>query len=48
VNSAIKAAALALQAKLGNGFRVPPAQPKTAKPNPARPPKRRRNRGPPK
>jgi hypothetical protein len=48
VNSAVKAAALALQAKLGNGFRIPPAKPKTARPNPARPPKRRRNRGPPK
>ena len=48
VNTAIKAAALALQAKLGNGFRIPPAKPKMAQPNPARPPKRRRNRGPPK
>jgi hypothetical protein len=48
VNTAIKAAALALQAKLGNGFRMPPAKPKTAKANLARPPKRRRNRGPPK
>jgi hypothetical protein len=47
VNTAIRAAALALQAKLGNGFRIPPAKPKTAKANPARPPKRRRNRGPP-
>jgi hypothetical protein len=48
VNTAIKAAALALQVKLGNGFRIPPAKPKTAKANLARPPKRRRNRGPPK
>jgi hypothetical protein len=48
MNTAIKAAALALQAKLGNGFRMPPAKPKTAKANLARPPKRRRNRGPPK
>ena len=48
VNLAVQAAALALQAKLGNGFRIPPAKPKTAKANPARPPKRRRNRGPPK
>ena len=48
MNTAIKAAALALQAKLGNGFRIPPAKPKMAQPNPARPPKRRRNRGPPK
>ena len=48
VNPAIKAAALALQAKLGNGFRIPPAKPKTAQPNSAPSPKRRRNRGPPK
>jgi hypothetical protein len=48
VNPAIRAAALALQAKLGNGFRIPPAKPKKAQANPARPPKRRRNRGPPK
>jgi hypothetical protein len=47
-NPAMKAAILALSAKLGNGFRIPPAKPRTAKPNPARPPKRRRNRGPPK
>jgi hypothetical protein len=48
VNPAFEAAVLALQAKFGNGFRIPPAKPKTAKANPARPPKRRRNRGPPK
>jgi hypothetical protein len=48
VDPAMKAAILALSAKLGNGFRVPPAKPRTAKVNPARPPKRRRNRGPPK
>jgi hypothetical protein len=48
VNTAIRAAALALQAKLGNGFRISPAKPRTAKANPGRPPKRRRNRGPPK
>jgi hypothetical protein len=48
VNPAFEAAMLALQAKFGNGFRIPPAKPKTAKANPARPPKRRRNRGPPK
>jgi len=48
VNTAIRAAALALSAKLGNGFRMPPAKPKQAQANPARPPKRRRNRGPPK
>jgi hypothetical protein len=47
VNRALEAAVLALSAKLGNGFRVPPAKPKTPG-NPARPPKRRRNRGPPK
>jgi len=45
VNRAIEAAVIALQAKLGNGFRTPPAKPRV---NPARPPKRRRNRGPPK
>ena len=44
VNPAFEAALLALQAKLGNGFRLPPAR--AAKINPARPPKRR-NRGPP-
>jgi hypothetical protein len=48
INPAMKAAILALSAKPGNGFRVPPAKPRTAKINPARPPKRRRNRGPPK
>jgi hypothetical protein len=48
VNTAIRAAPLALQAKLSNGFRIPPAKPKKAQPNPARPPKRRRNRGLPK
>jgi hypothetical protein len=48
VNTAIRAAALALQARLGNGFRMPPAKPKKSQANPARPPKRRRNRGPPK
>jgi hypothetical protein len=45
VDRAFEAAVLALQAKLGNGFRTPPAKPRV---NPARPPKRRRNRGPPK
>jgi hypothetical protein len=45
---AIKAALLAIKARAGNGFRMPPAKPGTAKANPARPPKRRRNRGPPK
>ena len=48
VNRAFEAAMLALSAKLGDGFRVPPAKPKPARINPARPPKRRRNRGPPK
>jgi hypothetical protein len=43
VNRAFEAAVLALSAELGNGLRAP-----AAKPNPARPPKRRRNRGPPK
>jgi len=47
VNRAFEAAVLALQAKLGDGFRMPPAKPKS-RVNPARPPKRRRNRGPPK
>jgi hypothetical protein len=47
VNLAVKAAALALSAKLGDGFRAPPAKPKS-RINLARPPKRRRNRGPPK
>jgi hypothetical protein len=48
VNRAFEAAMLALSAKLGDGFRVPPAKPKPPRINPARPPKRRRNRGPPK
>jgi hypothetical protein len=48
IDPATKAALLAIKARGGNGFRLPPAKPKTAKPNPARPPKRRRNRGPPK
>ena len=48
IDPATKAALLAINARGGNGFRLPPAKPKTAKPNPARPPKRRRNRGPPK
>jgi hypothetical protein len=47
VNRAIEAAVLALSAKLGDGFRIPADKPKH-RPNPARPPKRRRNRGPPK
>jgi hypothetical protein len=47
VNRAIEAAVLALSAKLGDGFRIPSDKPKP-RPNPARPPKRRRNRGPPK
>jgi hypothetical protein len=47
VNRAIEAAVLALSAKLGDGFRIPADKPKY-RPNPARPPKRRRNRGPPK
>jgi hypothetical protein len=47
VNRAFEAAMLALSAKLGDGFRIPPAKPKP-RANPARPPKRRRNRGPPK
>ena len=46
-NPAMKAALLAIRARGGNGFRTPPAKPK-AQGNPARPPKRRRNRGPPK
>jgi len=48
VDPAMKAALLAIQARHGNGFRVPAAKPKANRPNPARPPKRRRNRGPPK
>jgi hypothetical protein len=47
VNRAFEAAMLALSAKLGDGFRIPQAKPKP-RANPARPPKRRRNRGPPK
>jgi hypothetical protein len=47
VNRAFEAAMLALSAKLGDGFRIPADKPKY-RPNPARPPKRRRNRGPPK
>ena len=43
---AMKAALIAIQARHGNGFRIPSLKPKAA--NPARPPKRRRNRGPPK
>jgi len=45
IDPAMKAALLAIQARHGNGFRVPQAKPRV---NPARPPKRRRNRGPPK
>jgi hypothetical protein len=48
VDPAMKAALLAIQARHGDGFRVPAAKPKANRPNPARPPKRRRNRGPPK
>ena len=47
VNRAFEAAVLALSAKLGDGFRMPPAKLKP-RVNLARPPKRRRNRGPPK
>jgi len=47
VDRAFEAAVLALSAKLGDGFRMPPAKPKP-RVNLARPPKRRRNRGPPK
>jgi hypothetical protein len=47
VKPAMKAALLAIQARGGNGFRKPPAKLK-APGNPARPPKHRRNRGPPK
>jgi hypothetical protein len=46
VNRAFEAAVLALSAKLDNGLREPSAEPKP-RGNPARPPKRRRNRGPP-
>jgi hypothetical protein len=48
VDRALEAAMIALSARLVDGFRVPPAKPKPARINPARPPKRRRNRGPPK
>jgi hypothetical protein len=52
VNRAIEAAVLALSAKLGDGFRIPAGKSKlfgsSGRINPARPPKRRRNRGPPK
>jgi hypothetical protein len=47
VNRAFEATMLALSAKLGDGFRIPADKPKH-RPNPTRPPKRRRNRGPPK
>ena len=47
VKPAMKAALLAIQARGGNGFRKPSAKPK-AQGNPARPPKHRRSRGPPK
>jgi hypothetical protein len=43
---AMKVALLAIKARHGNGFRIPSLKPKAV--NPARPPKRRRNRGPPK
>jgi hypothetical protein len=46
LSPAMKAALLAIKARHGNGFRIPSLKPKAA--NPARPPKRRRNRGPPK
>jgi hypothetical protein len=45
LSPAMKAALLAIKARHGNGFRIPSLKPKAA--NPARPPKRRRNRGPP-
>jgi hypothetical protein len=48
VNRALEAAMIALSARLVDGFRAPPVKPKPARINPARPPKRRRNRGPPK
>ena len=44
VNRAFEAAVLALSAELGGGLRAPAAKPRV---NPSRPPKRRRNRGPP-
>jgi hypothetical protein len=47
VNRAFEAAVLALSAELDGGSCVPSAKPKRQA-NPARPPKRRRNRGPPK
>jgi hypothetical protein len=47
MNRAFEAAVLALSAKLDDGLWVPADKPKY-RPNPARPPKRRRNRGPPK
>jgi hypothetical protein len=46
LSPAMKAALIAIKARHGNGFRIPSLKPKPA--NPARPPKRRRNRGPPK
>ena len=46
LSPAMKAALLAIKARHGGGFRVPSLKPKAA--HPARPPKRRRNRGPPK
>jgi hypothetical protein len=46
LSPAMKAALLAIKARHGHGFRTPSLKPKAA--NPARPPKRRRNRGPPK
>ena len=46
LSPAMKAALLAIKARRGDGFRIPSLKPKAA--NPARPPKRRRNRGPPK
>jgi hypothetical protein len=46
LSPAMKAALLAIKARGGDGFRIPSLKPKPA--NPARPPKRRRNRGPPK
>jgi hypothetical protein len=46
LSPAMKAALIAIKARHGNGFRIPSLKPKAA--NPARPPKRRRNRGPPK
>jgi hypothetical protein len=46
LSPAMKAALIAIKARHGSGFRIPSLKPKPA--NPARPPKRRRNRGPPK